>query len=348
MTRRHIILGVLIGCVIGAGAWWSSFRTETASTVGLRLGKTESPIQAFQESLPELTETQGAAYAIEAVFAATKERLISSGECHLLLHNVGHAALAFSLEHSEALAVTSEVKACLGGYLHGIEAEIVESGQDARVRLWDMCVQARAWGIANGPCFHGVGHAALEWTQDVPKALAFCDSLAGGPEEDMRGCYRGVFSQLSDYIAGMSAASNPFPEVDPKNSFIYCRTLDEKFQFACQTQLSQRYNDVGNPLQGLKDCIAASVRDTERDVCANILAALETRKAYDEDREDDIRLFMATVPTAQRLAALHGIYESYSAAKNTYPHVRPWADVCADISGSDLAACMGVESASLQ
>ncbi len=343
-----LTLLVVIALCVPAARYFYYTSFESPEHYAERLAQEEGIVARFQEELPDKTKTRGPAFALRAVFTATKNRAISSGECHLLLHNVGHAALNLSVAEVGQLLNVAEVRTCLGGYLHGMEAEILESGQDVQKRAWRLCEETRAAGIANGPCFHGFGHAAMEWTQDVEQALTLCDSLAGGPEKEMSGCYRGVFSQLSDYIAGMAEGKNPFPEVDPSNAFAYCRTLQQKFQSSCQSQLSQRYNDVGNPLQGVQNCLAASKSHDERDVCANILTSLETRKAYDENREESMGAFFATIPIAQQPAALSGMYESHSAAKDTYPGIRPWSEVCATVVREDAEACARATGTSLQ
>lgn len=353
MSARTVAACALVAlCVVLGGAAFAYYLTmvdESPEEYVARIARSGEVVSRLQEDLPQKIQEQGAAFALRAVFAAARSRSISSGECHLLLHNVGHATFAAASMDSLRDAFTfAEVRTCLGGYLHGMEAEILESGQEVQVRAWKLCELSHTIGVKNGPCFHGFGHAALEWTQDVDEAITLCDSLSGGPEEDMSGCYRGIFSQLSDYIAGKERSDVHFPAVDPRNTFAYCRTLRSDVYYACLTQLSQRYNDVGDAHKGFGACMAASVVPIERKVCAQILTALETRKAYDENREASLSAFFAVIPVALHGDALSGMYESYRAAKDTYPEIRSWEVVCREVAQQPEDRCRDAAAPQLQ
>ena len=77
-------------------------------------------------------------------------------------------------------------------------------------------------------------------------ALAMCDNLKGGPEEDLYSCYSGVFSQLDQDlakadVAAVAEVSAEIRSVSSKDPYTYCMTLDQKYRRACYTELAQRY-----------------------------------------------------------------------------------------------------------
>lgn len=253
---------------------------------------------------------------VQLVETMAREGKLSNDECHEILHAVGHAAYrAFDGDVEQLLRAAGTV--CLGGYLHGVEAEMLEHA-DARNILFALCESMQESQLTNGPCFHGTGHAALEREGDVAAALRVCETLAGGPEDDLSGCYRGVFSELSHTMAHSGSTADPFS---------YCAT-SKNARSACYSQMPQRYDRGQGFSDALARCLRAAPDAEAEEACAFTLTALLARKAFDTSDIGTIQIAIDEVSPPLLGAALRGVLDSYRGSVNVRD-LPSWSTLCA-------------------
>lgn len=212
-----------------------------------------------------------------------RQGVISNDQCHGLLHYVGHAAYSETPYDYDAILSVVEGTTCLGGYLHGVEAEIVLQSSNVIEEVQNFCRYQKEKQVNPGPCFHGVGHAAAElYNYDVPKALALCDSLAGGPEDDLTNCYRGIFSEVGNVVVGYDGHTGlgidtiPIAGLDPKDPFSYCNTFETKHRSSCKSQLMKIFL-TGDTSTWFDSCLNKALDTQTRNICVNIASGVLVR-----------------------------------------------------------------------
>ena len=97
--------------------------------------KTYQSFAELRAGLPAIMEKNGIRAAINIVNETTQTRNISYDDCHVAMHLIGHSAYRLtngSLE--QALEIGGRTQ-CLGGYVHGLAAEIAAWGYDPQPEL---------------------------------------------------------------------------------------------------------------------------------------------------------------------------------------------------------------------
>jgi hypothetical protein len=342
LTRRISLFAGMVLAVLCIAVLSQFIHPMTPQIYLLRtqvLGEAVGP--ALSQESPGLETTRGADFAVSAVVDATKQGLISSDECHDLLHILGHQAFRqYGTDFTAMLVANPGINTCNGGFIHGIEAEILLSGDNVKQTLWGFCSAEKAAQQNDGPCFHGVGHAAFELYENVPRALAVCDELAGGPEPDLTNCYRGVFSQLDSDLAGVDANSGvairpmTFSFVSAKNPYALCDELALKYKNSCYSQLAQRY-DRGQGLADMIDsCSHASKNSDAVIICISINASVEARTLLDTAPISSLAAMMDTFPENYMPTIMEGVYEGYLADVPTNANIGRWAALCPLLSNA--------------
>lgn len=238
----------------------------------------------IEKMIGDVMKKYGTKAGFELIDEGERQGIISNDACHGLLHYVGHAAFEENPNDFDALLSIVEGTNCLGGYLHGIEAEIVLVSPNVVDDIEKFCVFQKERGVNPGPCYHGVGHAAVElFKYDIFKALQLCDALHAGPETDLSNCYRGIFSEVGNLVTGYDGHTGLTIDVTPIDNFnadkpyTYCETFKEKYQSSCKSQLIKvLVKDL--PIERWSEaCMDTTFSKQSRQICVNITAGVFVR-----------------------------------------------------------------------
>ncbi len=307
-----------------------------------RLQHSNSDIsKALTRDIVRQTELQGAAFSVRVVLEANRTGRISSDSCHNLFHLIGHTAYRIYGSDFKTILADNPGSVCVGGYLHGVEAEILASGNDVRGNLWKLCSEEKIKPTSQEPCFHGVGHGAFELEQNVPRSLSVCDSLAGGPEKDLSNCYRGVFSQLDSDLAGVDANSGiaitpyTFPFILRDNPYPYCDTLDQKYRDPCYSQLAQLYLRTDNIFDAIQPCTTASRYRSAGNICVATLMGVQSRRILDSQPVATLAPIINEFDPRYQAAALKGVFESYN-GRRVAAVSDSWDSICELLDTSSI------------
>lgn len=349
--RRIAILVVFVSVIVilTMGFLYAYVQSDTYYLA--RVARAENPGQALIRDTLGFIERNGAPRTVALVAQALEQKLIDTNECHLILHLLGHSSYRIYGEDFAAINAANEGRICLNGYFHGVEAEIAVSG-DKRA-LADFCVFEKQSRIDYGPCYHGVGHAIFELNRNVKESLAFCDSLKGGPEPDLDGCYRGVFSEIGNQLGGRD--SNSGLEITPlrdksqrlvaEKPYAVCTTVGMKYKDACHTQLSKLYYSESDPHFGTGGCLTSSASLSVVSTCTRIVSALALRTIFSHGTVSDAADFFNTLPQSQRTDALGGARDVFESERRS---VSVWNEFCALVEGESLQVTCRAKAVGLQ
>lgn len=272
----------------------------------------------IEQMIGDAMKKYGTKAGFELIDEGEKEDIISLDTCHGFLHYVGHAAYAESHDFEKLLSIVEGTN-CIGGYLHGIEAEIVLTSPNVVKDVQDFCAFQMEKHVNPGPCFHGVGHAATElYKYDIPKSLAMCDALGGGPEKDLRNCYRGIFSEIGnvatgyDGHTGMVIATKEIAGLDVKKPYAYCATFAEKYQSSCVSQLTKILISNLSPEKWNEVCINPEFGAHIQDICINITTGIYIRHSLSFADSATIPPILNSYSKRLRTIAMMGGIEAYS------------------------------------
>ena len=325
---RGVITFLFFSGIIGA--FFMGTKSPEAYINALSPGDTLL-VRSLQREMADLVGEKGIPYAVEVVAAAVKAERITNDDCHSLLHLIGHEAYQFYGNDVNEILNANKEGLCLGGYLHGVEAEMALEPGGQKI-LWMFCTAVKGRSLGNGTCYHGVGHALFERTRNVETSLAYCDSLAGGPEQEVWDCHRGVFSELGNQLSGTDSNTGMriqppiFKGIDPSRPFVFCDTLDDRFHESCYTQLSKvLYTDSLSETLGRCRTHASGKGEYW---CIETVFGVFARK---QQAVSSPKLFFQPVtrlPVSLQEAALLGILDGYGAL--VFSHQRPFnlARVC--------------------
>jgi hypothetical protein len=304
----------------------------------------ESAVQTFFGSMLDIARTKGIPFGVSVVAEVVERGDISTDDCHLLLHLLGHEAHTVYGYDYEAVFKANHGRICLGGYLHGVEAQIATAGLGAKEELWAFCEQMKVRGLTNGPCFHGVGHSAYELTRDIGSSLDFCNAIVGGPESDMSGCWRGVFSEVGFALMGVDSATGqsvPGAEIDgisPDNPLAYCKGLSEWYRDACASQLVKVYVNTAEPEKGLRECLRGADFDAGREACASTLVGVAARIYLERGDVPTIARLIGELPPELVPYGLSGAEEAY-VGHAANGRASEWSALCRQLTLDARTTC---------
>jgi hypothetical protein len=342
-TKMKILSFGILACLLGGFGWWQANAFSPEQYVE-ELGSDATP--ELRRDIGQLARAEGIAQAIQVVARAAATRHVGIDDCHLLLHLIGHEAYQLHANDWDTLFAANSGHICIGGYLHGIEAEIAAAG--TKEELFSFCALTKERGLGNGPCYHGAGHSMFERSKHVAASLAFCDGLRDGPEPDLSNCYRGVFSELGNQMLGVDSNTNfptaPFVEpaqgIDPAHPFALCTSLAEAYQHSCYSQLTKVFYRSADKLPSIIRCLGAAPVRMAEGLCAEILAGIAARNMVDEGTLADAPSLVNAVPSSLQLVALRGIREGYTAGESSHVPLPLWENICASLTASSTqAAC---------
>jgi hypothetical protein len=355
MKKVYIGIGSLLIVIIGmgfAGIWWFSNEAPVQEEVfdakkALSVLEGKDPIQDFieiEKIVAESMKKYGTRAGFEVIDEGERMGIVSNDSCHGLLHYVGHEAYAENPTDYEALLSVVEGTDCIGGYLHGIEAEIVLSSSNMIEDVQRFCTFQKQKRVNPGACYHGVGHAAIElYNNDIPKALALCDALYGEPEKDVTNCYRGIFSELGNGVVGYDGHTGIAGEkltlegLDVENPYEYCEQLEEKYQPSCKSQFTKIAITELHPDKWIDTCAKPGLSTATVDICLSGVAGVYVRHHLSFADTTQLPDSIYSFPIAQQKVGILGAAEAFAG----YFHdnaMKDWESFCNGIKVEETKA----------
>ncbi|MEX2008004.1 MAG: hypothetical protein WD850_00695 [Candidatus Spechtbacterales bacterium] len=243
-SRRILTAGVILLCVLDGLLFVVLQRLDSsqASDVSGPLYKTltveqlkvlaPDPFVYLHNNLEEIVLYQDADGALHLTREAFRQGMIDRFGCHTLAHEIGHhAASEGHFEHIELHISDANINFCGGGFMHGVEGGLAESGHPGfREDLYYFCTLALPVATTYAACYHGAGHAFVDRSQDFPEALQLCDTLITDERITATACYQGVFSE---HIERMQREG-----VENSELLGFCASIRQALQNICALELN--------------------------------------------------------------------------------------------------------------
>lgn len=203
-----------------------------------------SIFEEVRDSLDDVIKQWGVQEAIDLNAYAFTKQDYGIYQCHVIMHLLGHEAIAYYGTDYESV-INSNIHFCELGYQHGAEAQVALNGGDYKNELYRICDLVKK-KTPNATCFHGAGHAFMNDSLDVNKSLALCDGLINETHtvEDLAPCYNSVFAELTNLVGGTDGATGiaytggaPM-KIDEPTPIAYCAKFGEKYKIECMFEFS--------------------------------------------------------------------------------------------------------------
>lgn len=139
--------------------------------------------------------------------------------CHVLAHDIGHAAFAKYHDFGKTMQYQDEV--CNSGYMHGVIESYFVNANNMIAAIKTVCSSYRIGNFASWECYHGVGHGIMYFNgNNVPLALLDCGVYTS--TFSWSACVNGVFMENFNtdqkiHPSNYLNATNPFYPCDKEN-----------------------------------------------------------------------------------------------------------------------------------
>jgi len=140
----------------------------------------------YKKQLVNLVTTQDPKVALNSLASLMKTTQFVDDNCHILAHEIGHAAFARYGDFSKSVSYQTDV--CGSGYIHGLVEVYFKSITNPGTVMLSLCTPN------GGTCKHAVGHGLMYFTNnDIPSALKLCNNYTD--LNSKRWCGEGVFME---------------------------------------------------------------------------------------------------------------------------------------------------------
>ena len=317
-----LVLGILVLSIVGfliamdsakqppfrGAEWLMQLTIENEDTFG-----------EIRKNLRDIIIQGGIEGAIQVTEQALAQQEITMPQCHVLLHVLGHEAY-FKYEQDFDRLASQESILCTQSFQHGVEGQIIGSSGGDRVKdLHAFCMELRkdSPGVT---CYHGAGHELMRESYDIEYSLNGCDSLAGGPEQDLTDCYRGVFSEYAngalryDGDSGLSLPGKPPITLNFERPYEICFKLAEIHQASCVSQLTKIFHETSVGLDdALQKCIEEMYEPWVQKICVRILSGMYAQIFLSEENMVLPTVSFSSLPNELQQAYIEGIAEAFRA-----------------------------------
>lgn len=214
----------------------------------ISISRSTNPKDIFfenQRKLGRMVRKDGI-YKAYAYFSANFKSFDPSTN-HYLGHYLGEEAYKTSGEAGFDVCNYGLDYGCTHGF---VIAGINEKGESFFQTVMDKCIQIDPTEVKRGSCIHGVSHTILSLKgyadSDLNWALSKCDTtLAKGRPEDPGMCYSAVF--MENNLMSLDGIKNGewfiTRKFDSKKPIYPCDRLDEKYEWACYTELGSFWSN---------------------------------------------------------------------------------------------------------
>lgn len=350
-TNKKVVIMLLAGiiCLFSILLVLPSAKTSQKAQIidyYSKYSKLKKPItKSVLENINEIVKRVGVDGALELVALIETKNQLNRGNCHTIMHLLGHQAYSSKLKTIPEL-LKRYGHLCQSGFPHGIEAQISLEETDSKLRnqkLKNFCVLYKSYFPVSSSCYHGVGHAFYQQLRDPQKALKVCDTL-DGPSVDLRPCYQGIFSEFASDIRGIDGETGlPVPGqhrkiVNPERPLLYCSRFEEKYREACSfsmaiISISQKAN-----VDDFSPCMYKEYSENEKELCIEYLAAVVAREKLNTSNSFSVPKTILSMDAPLQRAYIKGLF----GAVNAYARdgrKKDWQGICNTMSNRLVIYC---------
>ncbi|MSU73806.1 hypothetical protein EXS56_01570 [Candidatus Kaiserbacteria bacterium] len=209
---------------------WQSYRFESAMQSAVKCSEGTNVITCARSYIKTLMATHPARDILDELSSR-----VPPIQCHYLGHIIGQEL--YRHYQTDELALNQCNASCEFSCTHGVvgEAFMVSAGiseddfDTAHLsgdELWKIGTRL----CETGSC-HGVGHAVFQAYHSFSPALALCNEIASGVQEQR--CARGIFMEYSNIIAARSVWENATTTSDIDSLYATCSKISGKDREAC-------------------------------------------------------------------------------------------------------------------
>lgn len=217
-----LLFGVVIMCI---GLY---FMTLDQNELQLEEQKqlSEKDYDLLRDKLIALTSRHDPRESFSLLRKSMKENAGVTASCHLLSHDIGHAAYRKYEEFGKAMLYKDEI--CNAGYIHGVIESYFSEDSDITEKMRLVCGPYVTGAFTRWQCDHGIGHGLMFATNnDLPKALQLCETLSN--EGSKHPCISGVF--MENVMADQENHTTKYLKRD--DPFYPCQIQEEKYKGHC-------------------------------------------------------------------------------------------------------------------
>lgn len=216
--------------------------------------ETPQKMQCWENVMESTLNTEGLDNAFELMDSLFNSDPLFASECHGLAHLLGEKAYQL-FSTNQDFTLSSKASYCGYGFYHGFMEKLLLSGgkpTEARKFCEDAGKKLREETVdAEGACFHGIGHGAVEDVTDptlfgdsqaiIQPSLLTCEQVSDTEDKLFR-CVTGVFNGL-EIVSTQKRYELSLNYEDP---LWICRIQPEKYKRACYTQFVVAVMNVTN------------------------------------------------------------------------------------------------------
>lgn len=312
--------------------------------------ETPDVFEKIRDSLSKIINEGGILDALQLTQQAFREEAITIYECHTLAHSIGHhlpTGFSFldSLDDSDVI-IEDFFNFCEGGYKHGVEGEIASRGDNFREELHAFCkIQQNA--DSEGRCYHGAGHEFMRQTFRAEKALTYCDTIKNVSTDDVYDCYKGVFSEYNNLLAGIDGETGRrFPGGGivklSGTTLDRCASFSEAHQIPCALELTSfglsPHATSSEIEKALADCMSGDYKEELKAACIQCISAFFAQHGLPNSDSILPPDYVLSLPLEIRRAYILGTgNEMGEFIKNGVN--KNWESFCNYFEGSDVKFC---------
>lgn len=215
-----------------------------------------------QKSIETVLEKNGLTDAFELIDKFYREDASFASECHGHVHALGEKAYTLFAQNAD-FAISPKSSYCGYGFYHGFMTALLHTSNDIE-QAREFCKFAgenlkETTSDAEGACYHGIGHGAVE---DEPPVGAFgdakkiaapnialCERISAGDKNKLFRCTTGVYNGLEILMSGNRNGLS----LNTEDPMWFCATQKDEYEYrgGCYTQmLVAAINVAGQKNQG--------------------------------------------------------------------------------------------------
>jgi hypothetical protein len=248
--------------------------------------------------------------------------------CHVLTHDLGHAAYQKYGDFGEAMKFQDEI--CNSGYLHGVIESYFSQNKPDTVVLQAVCSAYPKEKFMAWECYHGVGHGLMFFTQnDLPKSLALCEEYHSDFEKSS--CVNGVFMENFN----TNEKLHPSKFLRESNPFYPCGEQKEEDKATCYLYAPTYYLSMyKNDYVGVFGLCSGGTEFQFREACVQGVGVQAMKENI-----NDVKLvekICMNIPTGERAPCFTGMTGLYI---NHYGATEPAQKMCAQLEEENQQFC---------
>lgn len=319
---------------------------QELAKIYLMAGERGDHAEYLRKNLGALLERGGVDGAMEVMKGALQRDLVTIGDCHSLVHLIGHQAYQLARKNVKGLG-RADAKLCGSAYQHGIEAEITERVVDPKIAIQELrsfCLEMRK-AIGESDCYHGVGHGMMKVSKDISHSLRFCDLLIEPTSHDLSECYKGVFSETAFMLSGVDSDTGLPIKGGPTLTLPYdhpldlCASLSYSYQQDCGLQLSRLLSEENSQDDTFSKCLDKKYVQELQEACIQVNAAVFTQHTLSRDGVAQPSHVILSLGQGYREAYIRGAAGEFRAFFDSHAP-KDWNAFCGYfVSAGDKAFC---------